>query len=124
MAKKKRLTQREKQWNAQFKKEMQEKGILPPDKQRLNRKQFAKDVIKEWNEANKQEELTYYLYRSVFNMVNDNMHKVTSEQLGVLKALKLALETKKFMEKLSKEGRTQYTIGEYVDEVFSPIMRL
>lgn len=46
---KKRLTQREKKANAAFKKEMQEKGILPPDKPRLNREKYIKEAVEEWN---------------------------------------------------------------------------
>ncbi len=57
-------------------------------------------------------------------MVGEDMREITSEQVGVLKALKIALETRKFMQTLKAEGRAQYTIGEYVDKVFGPIMRL
>lgn len=46
---KKRLTNAEKKTNARIKKEMQKKGILPPDKPRLNRKKFVEEAIKEWN---------------------------------------------------------------------------
>ena len=45
--KRKRLTQREKDENLRFKKEMQKKGILPPDKPRLKRKRFAEEVVGE-----------------------------------------------------------------------------
>ena len=48
--KRKRLTQREKDENLRFKKEMQKKGILPPDKPRLNRKKFAQEVVGEFEE--------------------------------------------------------------------------
>lgn len=37
-AKKKRMTQKEKDFNRKYKKELQEKGLIPPDKKRLNRK--------------------------------------------------------------------------------------
>lgn len=40
MAKKKRLTNKEKKLNAEAKKRLQEQGILPPDKPKLNRKKF------------------------------------------------------------------------------------
>jgi hypothetical protein len=46
--KKKKLTQREKALNARVKKQLQEEGVLPPDKPKLNRKKFAKEVITEW----------------------------------------------------------------------------
>ena len=39
-AKKKRMTQKEKDFNRKYKKELQEKGLIPPDKKRLNRKKF------------------------------------------------------------------------------------
>lgn len=42
-AKSKRLTNKEKALKAKVKKELQEQGILPPDKPRLNRRKFAKE---------------------------------------------------------------------------------
>ena len=49
MAKKKRLTNREKKDRAEFKKQMQEKGILSLDKPKLNRKKFIEEAREEWN---------------------------------------------------------------------------
>ena len=51
MAKRKyqRMTRREKEARAQVKKELQEKGILPPDKPRLNRKKFVREAIQEYD---------------------------------------------------------------------------
>lgn len=48
-AKKKRLTQKEKKQNAEIKKKLQEEGIIPPDKPRLNRKKFVDEAMKEWD---------------------------------------------------------------------------
>lgn len=47
-AKKKRLTQREKAERARIKKKLQEDGVLPPDKPRLNRKEVAREVLAEF----------------------------------------------------------------------------
>ena len=41
-AKKKRMTQKEKDFNRKYKKELQEKGLIPPDKKRLNRKKLQR----------------------------------------------------------------------------------
>lgn len=49
MAKNKRLTNKEKQARAEFKKRMQDKGVLPLDKPKLNRKKFIDEARKEWN---------------------------------------------------------------------------
>ena len=47
---KKRLTQREKAERAAIKKQLQADGVLPPDKPRLNRKKFAREVWEDFSE--------------------------------------------------------------------------
>ena len=50
--------------------------------------------------------------------------KITPEQIGVFKTLKIAIELDKFLRRLEAEGRKQYTIGELFDEVFFPVWKL
>lgn len=50
--------------------------------------------------------------------------KITPEQIGVFKALKIAIELDKFFRRLEAEGRKQYTIREIADEVFLPVWKL
>ena len=57
-------------------------------------------------------------------MVDENMDRVTSEEIGLLKTLKIALETKRFHERLKEEGRTTYKLKEYFSEVGEPIWKL
>ena len=122
-AKQKRMTQREKAERAAFKKQMQEKGVLPPDKPRLNRKKFAREV---WAEFEQMDVIRadFYLRKAIGCMVGPDMREVTPEEVGVLKLMKIAIETDKFMKALEAENRTQYTIGEYAEKVVLPIMRL
>ena len=108
--KKKRLTQREKAERAAMKKQLQAEGVLPPDKPRLNRKKFAREV---WDEFSEMEFIA-----------GPELPAVTPEQVGVYKALKLAVEYNKFLRKLEAEGRSKYTIGELADEVVLPIWKL
>lgn len=122
-AKKKRLTQREKALNARVKKEMQEEGILPPDKPRLNRKKFAQEVIAGFEQMDVLV-ADIYLRKAVYCMVSDEMTKISAEQVGVLKLLKIAVESEKFMKTMKEDGREQYTIGEYINKVVQPIRRL
>lgn len=121
--KKKRLTQRQRDERARIKRKLQEDGILPPDKPRLNRKQFAAEV---WAEFDKMDAFTasLYLHRAVGCMVGPDMKRVTPEEVGVLKLMKLAVETQKFMARLKEEGREQYTVGEYIETVVFPITNL
>ncbi len=57
-------------------------------------------------------------------MVSADMRTVDAEQVGVLKLLKIALETQKFMKELEEKNQTTYTIGEYIDKVVLPIRKL
>lgn len=121
--KKKRLTQREKAERAAIKKQLQADGVLPPDKPRLNRKKFAREVWKDFSEMDVYT-ADFYLRKAIMATVGPEMHEVTSEQVGVLKLMKLAVETDRFMQQLKKEGREQYSIGEYVEKVYNPVMNL
>lgn len=123
MAKQKRLTKKEIALRAEAKKRLQEEGILPPDKPRLNRKKFAREVFEEFEQM-EVFAADLYLRRAIGCMVSADMPRVSEEQVGVLKLMKLAIETQKFMKALEAEGRTQYTIGEYVDKVVRPVRDL
>ena len=119
--KKKRLTQREKAERAAIKKQLQADGVLPPDKPRLNRKKFAREV---WEDFSEMDVYTadFYLRKAIMATVGPELHEVTSEQVGILKLMKLAVETDRFMQQLKTEGREQYSIGEYVEKVYNPVI--
>lgn len=38
--------------------------------------------------------------------------------------LDIVVETDRFMQQLKTEGREQYSIGEYVEKVYNPVMNL
>lgn len=122
-AKKKRLTQREKAERARIKKKLQEDGVLLPDKPRLNRKKFAREVLAEFG-AMDAYSADLYLRQAIGCMVSPDMNRVTEEEVGVLKLLKIAVESERFSKALEAEGRSQYTIGEYAEKVILPILKL
>jgi len=122
--KRKRLTQKEIKARAEAKKSLQERGVIPPDKPRLNRRKFAKEVLTEFEETMGGYECHLYLLTAIGCMVAKDMREVTPEEVGVLKLLKIAIETKKFEEFLRDNGITQYPVGEYVEEVVLPVRRL
>ncbi len=121
--KRKRLTQRQKNERAQIRRKLQAEGLIPPNKPRLDRKKFAAAVIPEF-EAMDVCTADFYLRKAIYSTVAADMRSVTVEQVGVLKLLKLAVETSKFMDKLKTEGREKYSVKEYYDEVLGPIERL
>ena len=125
-AKKKRLTQREKAERAAAKKRLQARGVLPPDKPRLNRKKFAQETWAEWTALLAENRLraAMALCRAVSFTTAPELLEVTPEQVGILKAIKIAVEYEKFLRKLEAEGRSDYTVGELADEVILPVWNL
>ena len=123
--KRKPMTQRERKARAAAKKELQEQGLLPPDKKRLNRKKFAQEVMEEWNEEMQIFEIgdVFCLSNAISCMVSSDMMKVTEEEVGVLKLLKIAMEIKKFKKKMQDESRESYKVKELYD-VIEPILKL
>lgn len=124
--KQKRLTQREKAERAAIKKQLQAEGVLPPDKPRLNRGKFAQETWAEFESFYTTEPIRaeISLIKAIGFMVGPDMKKVTPEEVGVLKLLKLAVEYNAFLRKLESEGRTKYNYGELIDEVILPITNL
>lgn len=124
--KKKRLTQREKAERAAAKKRLQARGVLPPDKPRLNRKKFAQETWAEWTALLAEDRLraAMALCRAVSFTTAPELLEVTPEQVGILKAMKIAVEYEKFLRKLEAEGRSDYTVGELADEVILPVWNL
>lgn len=124
--KKKRLTQRERAERAAAKKRLQARGVLPPDKPRLNRKKFAQETWAEWTALLAENRLraAMALCRAVSFTTAPELLEVTPEQVGILKAMKIAVEYEKFLQKLEAEDRSDYSIGELADEVILPVWKL
>ena len=116
--KRKKMTNKEKALNAKIKKELQEKGVLPPDKPKLNRKKYVDEAIEEWNGKDKDCYVwDIYLHEAISMMLGkvDRNLRVTQEAVGVAKCLKLALRLKEFSDKLKAEGRKEYALGEKLE---------
>lgn len=120
---KKKMTQREKAERARIKKELQKEGLLPPDKPRLNRKKFAAEVWEDWLSFGTFKDWMY-LSRAISYMVGPDMKEVTPEQVGVLKVMKMAMEMKRFEERLQEEGRMQYSLEEIYEAAVKPVIEL
>lgn len=110
-----RLTLREKKERAEIKKYMQEKGILPPDKPRLNRKKFIEESQAEYNGEKDWYTRDVYLHRALSYMLahtgNGMKMNPTLEAVGAAKVLKIAVELRHLHEGLKAEGKT-VTLGE------------
>lgn len=125
MAKRKRMTAREKKYKAEWKKRMQEEGKLPPDKPQLNRKKYIEEAQEEWYGRNGGCYVwDCYLMEAMGIMLSHterNSLRASSEAVGAAKVLKMALRLRQFYEKLKEEGRDRYKVYEkyeYIRDIF------
>lgn len=123
-----KLINKEKRILKALRAEWREKGILPPVKPKLNRKKFAKEVIAEFADSFGAYTDISYLYKAIRWMTPVTESKirirVSSEEVGVLKMLKLAMEIKKFEESVKAKGETRYKIEELYEKVVAPVLNL
>lgn len=118
----KRMTAAEKKWAQEFRAEMRAKGLIPPKKQPLNRKRFLQETFDQWEQS--EDSPLYYLPKAIGCMVSRNQSRVTAEEVGVLKVMKLALEIQAFEKRLSAEGKTSYNAAELYEQVLKPVLDL
>lgn len=118
--KKKCLTQKEKKQNAEIKKKLQEKGVIPPDKPKLNRKKFVDEAMKEWNDRPQCNIWNIYLMKAfgfVMAKTESKSFRVSQEAVGAAKVLKLAIRLRKFDMKLEEEKRMEYKWDEQFEYI-------
>jgi hypothetical protein len=114
VAKKKKLTNREKKDRAEFKKQMQEKGILPPDKPKLNRKKFIEEAREEWNGRDSEcyiwEEYLMVAMSYMLMQREGMSSRASLEAVGVAKVLKVAIRLREFSKMVREKGENEYKL--------------
>lgn len=113
MAKKKRLTNKEKKLNAEIKRELQEKGVIPPDKPKLNRKRFIEEAVAGWNSRDKECFVwDLYLMEAMSYMLGhmEKGRRLSREAVGAAKVLKIAMRLREFSEGLKAKGKHEYKV--------------
>lgn len=119
MAGKKKMTNSEKRARAEAKRRLQEKGILPPDKPRLNRKKFISEAKTEWNERDTACRIwdVYLAHAAAFMMHHGDTGKVSPEAVGAAKVLKIAMRLRGFDLELKEAGRDKFTFDELYEYI-------
>lgn len=127
VAKNKRLTNKEKQARAELKKRMQDKGVLPLDKPKLNRKKFIDEARKEWNGRSSDCFIwEHYLMDAISYMLcqREGMSSRASlEAVGAAKVLKLAIRLREFSEEVREKGEHEYKLVDqynYIKDILDP----
>lgn len=116
----KKMTQREKKYRAELKKQLQAEGTIPPDKPRLNRKKFVEEAQDEWNRR----DMEMYAERAylawAFGAIlahGRNGRGYSPEAVGAAKVLKIAMRLQQFEKTVRERGDTKYTVGEQYEYI-------
>lgn len=122
--KKKRMTNKEKQERAAMKKSLQNEGLIPPDKPRLNRKRFIEEAETEWIERDPACPIwDLYVMQAIFCMlVHEREGRISLEAVGAAKVLKLAMMIQKFELEMKGQRRDEYAateLCEYIRDIMN-----
>lgn len=119
----KKLTKAEKERNKRVKQMLIDDGVIPPPKKKLNRKKFVKETKEEFNGYIKTFSDMNYIFEGLSWMASGE-YKITPEQIGAVKVLKLAIEIKKYQEELKEKGEKSYNVDDMYKKVIKPILEL
>ena len=122
--KRRRMSSAEKKERAEIKRGLQEAGIIPPDKPKLNRKRFIEEAKGEWN-SRENACFTWELYlvdalSYRMTQTESRSQRASLEAVGAAKALKLAIRLREFYEMLRKKGEKNYKLidqYEYIKDI-------
>lgn len=113
------MTQKQRKLRCQIRKELQENGVIPQDKPRLNRKKFCEEAIEEWHSRKAGIYWEYYLIEAVMIMTShlDRKRNLSLEAVGAAKCLKLAIRMQEFSSAKTEAGEKEYRVGELHDAI-------
>lgn len=112
---KKRLTNREKRLRMEAKKELQDKGIIPSDKPRLNRRKFIEEAEAAWKGKDKECLIWDLFLMAAFSYMLGHIQRrkglgPSLEAVGAAKVLMIALRLREFHDRLREQGQKQYKV--------------
>lgn len=110
------MTKKEKSARAWARKQLQDEGLLPLPKKRVNRRQLNEEVHKMY----KEEPISLYEIGNAVRKVLplENAPHISDEEATALKIVKLAFLNRDFMRKIKAKGETSVSADEYMREVY------
>lgn len=116
------MTKRAKKLRREIKKDLQERGLIPHDKARLNRKKFLKEAVESWDNNEVALIADVYFNEAVSWMLPAGYPngKVNSEMIGIAKLMKLMLRLNEFHEMVQKRKSKTYNMmeqHEYIKDI-------
>ena len=117
--KSKPMTAREKKWRAERRKEWRELGIIPPVKQRLNRKKYLEEALQERDDLCRITDHGYLLQALGIMLAP---HRATLEAVGAAKVIKLAIAIRDYEQEQRDAGHDTYKVSDLYETRIAPIL--
>ena len=120
------MTEKEKQQRKKTRDDLRKQGVIPPRKQRLNRKEYAKMILERYKKVEFSDPEFYIaLLDAIVYMVPEAavILSVSTEQVGILKLLQVAMDIKEYKQQAEKAGRKP-THLELWDKLVKPVWNL
>lgn len=118
--KKKRMTAKEIREKAEIKRRLQEEGILPPDKPRLDRKRFIEDTAQQFLSLRSWTMLPYleWALQEVMEK-RDSSGRYSLEAVGAAKVIRLAIEMANVEAERQRAGESSHMYEEHYERLKS-----
>lgn len=114
------MTKKEIKLRAEIKKSLQAKGLLPPNKKKLNRKKFIDEAREQWEKRDLGCLLwDFYIQQALIWMTSytDMNLRLSPQAVGAAKVYKIALRFKEFEDEKKRLGETKYKIKELYESL-------
>lgn len=114
------MTKKEIKLRAEIKKSLQAKGLLPPNKKKLNRKKFIDEARAEWGKRDLGCILwDFYIQQALIWMTSytDMNLRPSPQAVGAAKVYKIALRFKEFEDEKKRLGETKYKFKELYESL-------
>ena len=114
------MTKKEIKLRAEIKKSLQAKGLLPPNKKKLNRKKFIDEAREQWEKRDLGCLLwDFYIQQALIWMTSytDMNLRPSPQAVGAAKVYKIALRFKEFEDEKKRLGETKYKIKELYESL-------
>lgn len=115
----KKMSAKEKRERREAREFLRSEGLMPPRKKPLNRAKFAEETQKEYEAMEKPVSIVAMEIAQSSMMPPKGAKKITSEEVGALKMLKIAMEIDRI-----RESEKNITYGEIFERVIKPIKEL
>lgn len=117
------MTKKERAERAFIKKKLQDEGIIPLDKPRINKRRYVNEIAQKFKSRREEVDLMPQIAAHVILSVlgsEKNEMKISDDTMAFARIIDLVMREAEYSAKVRSEGR-EYSLEEYRDEVYNKV---